>query len=529
MGVAYFNYHISITDIGRIRIKKSGPKPDMGESSGIFNYAANKDYIHTLHEAARTNNISETHLQELGILLFNTLFDKSLQQNFFDFYTEIIQKKGAFLRLELDVDERCLPDVAALPWELMRVPDHTGHGLTWLSTHPRLIFSRRRARENPPDPICLDNGEKLRIALVIAAPSKSDDTKLGKVEYQVIWKMLRDLNALQLISVLLVKDATINTIETKALKDFNPHIFHFIGHARLKDEQLRDKGEIALTDEVRREEAKWIEASRFSEIFNRYKPHIVLLQACESGALSASEAFVGVASQVVEQNIPVVIAMQYKISNAIAQSFALKFYEYLLRGEMVDIAVQEGRRYIHQELTDYKKRDFATPVLFMSVSNGKFLPQGVIDTDTFSTTYFTDAHKFCNKLKRIQNRIEDEFLYFSKERRIGEDRCQEVEKLLKNTQIFIGELYSFLDNPPKNIPRLRLVETAEINHANDILISLLRSLKTFCPQVPPAPYEREMSYYKQRESILSMLNMLLEKLSEIYTFLKEYLAKFSIL
>jgi len=36
---------------------------------------------------------------------------------------------------------------------------------------------------------------------------------------------------------------------------------------------------------------------------------------------------VGVASQVVQQNVPVVIAMQYPVSNAVAVAFAEEFYQ----------------------------------------------------------------------------------------------------------------------------------------------------------------------------------------------------------
>jgi hypothetical protein len=114
----------------------------------------------------------------------------------------------------------------------------------------------------------------------------------------------------------------------------------------------------------------WVDADRFSEFFTRHRPGVVMLQACESGALSAAQAFVGVASRVVQHNIPVVVAMQYEVSNTTASRFAQCFYKKLAVGEPVDIAAQEGRRAIAQGPAQYQKRDFATPVIFMRVQDG---------------------------------------------------------------------------------------------------------------------------------------------------------------
>ena len=94
-----------------------------------------------------------------------------------------------------------------------------------------------------------------------------------------------------------------------------------------------------------------------------------MLQACEGGKLSASQAFVGVSSKIVQQNIPVVVAMQYEVSNFTASSFADCFYKRLAQDDPVGIAAQNGRRAIALN-TQYQKRDFATPVIFMRVQDG---------------------------------------------------------------------------------------------------------------------------------------------------------------
>jgi tetratricopeptide (TPR) repeat protein len=72
----------------------------------------------------------------------------------------------------------------------------------------------------------------------------------------------------------------------------------------------------------------------------------------------------------VEQNIPVVVAMQYEVSNSTASRFARRFYQQLAAEDPADIAAQEGRYTIALGPTQDRKRDFATPVIFMRVQDG---------------------------------------------------------------------------------------------------------------------------------------------------------------
>jgi len=58
-----------------------------------------------------------------------------------------------------------------------------------------------------------------------------------------------------------------------------------------------------------------------------------------------------------------------EVANAIASVFSSEFYRRLGKGEPVDIAAQKGRHTIGLE-TQYKNRDFATPVIFMNVQDG---------------------------------------------------------------------------------------------------------------------------------------------------------------
>ena len=258
-----------------------------------------------------------------------------------------------------------MPEIAALPWEFMCVPAKANSGTIWMGTLPNIVFSRRRSQWQPAQPIQLKPYEKLRIALVISAPPD-----LPTVVYEPVQEALEKLaieqaEKIELLPVLnSANPEAIDTILSKA-----PHIFHFIGHGRMQNEMQQEIGEIALVDPDF-DEAMWVDANYFSELFNQHRPGVVVLQACEGGMLSSSQSFVGVASRIIQQNIPVVIAMQYEISNTTATRFSRKFYQSLATDAPVDISAQNGRRGIALGPTQYKRRDFATPVVFMRVENG---------------------------------------------------------------------------------------------------------------------------------------------------------------
>jgi hypothetical protein len=109
----------------------------------------------------------------------------------------------------------------------------------------------------------------------------------------------------------------------------------------------------------------------------RHLPAVVFLQACDGGTLSSARGLTGVASKVVQRNVPVVVAMQYPVSNAAALAFACQFYQRLAAGDPVDQAAQEGRRVLWYQYIG--RREFATPVLFLRVREGRLFSDHFVD------------------------------------------------------------------------------------------------------------------------------------------------------
>lgn len=361
----YYNIRIRIANADNVQLEIYDTNHDLkGEPGGSFAFKGkNRTRIIELLGIACEGEISPPQVEELGALLFNVLFDQGLRREFLDVYQKA-QQEDAVLRLELDVDEHKLPEVAALPWEFMYLAPGKLHGAIWLAAAPNMVFSRRRALWRIPGPIRLETGEPLRIALVVAAPKD-----LGPVLYQPIYRQLKQVRQDQQFEIIeIFKDTNQKNIDT-LLETTKPHVFHFIGHGRLKDETRQETGQVALEDPFGN--AEWFSANYFSELFNRHRPGLVVLHSCESGALSSLNALVGIASQVVQMNVPAVVAMQYRVSNVTAQRFALEFYRRLANNEPVDKAVQEARRHIALGPAGFKTRDFATPVLFMRDRQGR--------------------------------------------------------------------------------------------------------------------------------------------------------------
>ena len=384
-------YRIKVANLTTVQVEKwDSNHVSQGQPSGKLRYKTKKNALAPLLEAQRNYENNPKTVQKLGEMLFEVLFDDTLRNDFVLFYNEVVQIQKQILRIELDIDEQSLPEIAALPWEFMRVPQSARIGTILLGTVPDVSLSRRRTLWIEAQPIQLGAGEKLRIALVVSAPEN-----VGPVDYAKLEENLKELatNFPGKLELLPISQGNPEAIDEVLAK--KPHILHFVGHGRAKNDEDEEVEELALTNPDLGD-AIWVGADFFSQLLNTHKPALVMLQACDSGTLSRKQPFFGVASRIVQQNIPVVVAMQYEVSNATANRFSQKFYEEILKGKPVDIAAQFGRRQISLEPNLlFNRRDFATPVIFMRVEDGNLFAN--IPTEVKKSTIET---------KVLQRRLE---------------------------------------------------------------------------------------------------------------------------
>lgn len=353
----YLTYHIHIINPRSVRVNVIDSTNKIIERK-TYPFELTTDAIvqaEKLNIKIREDEISEEDLRRLAELLFKALFNDGHRNDFIRYYDRIKNEKGKYLRLELEIDEGYLPQIAAMPWECMRVPKEFYLGEIWLATDEIIAFSRRRIYGRTPIKK-LKKSEKLTISLAIAPTG-------GAVAYEHLEKDIREFVKKDSLKIGGIGNpANIQEINRVA-SEIEPNIFHFIGHGIFKD----GMGEIILSDDTRLSESQPIDAENFCELISR-QITIIFLQACNSGELSKTIPFIGFASQVSQNNYPVVIGMQYEISNSNAKIFALEFYKNLMEFEPVDLAVQKARRKI--KIMSGQPWAFVTPVLFMSVDNG---------------------------------------------------------------------------------------------------------------------------------------------------------------
>jgi len=149
----------------------------------------------------------------------------------------------------------------------------------------------------------------------------------------------------------------------RALRERDYHIFHYIGHGGF---DLRtEQGVLVLEDD--RGQGFLASADRLGVLFHDHPSlRLVVLNACEEARNSPSDPFAGVATTLVRQGLPAVIAMQFEISDAAAITFATEFYAALALGYPVDQAVAEARKSIYMT----NDVEWGTPVVYLRSADG---------------------------------------------------------------------------------------------------------------------------------------------------------------
>ena len=358
----YLDYRISITGDRRVHVSyrpsRGGSTRDDGALIDAQSFEAARDLVARLE----SDQVAGSEIQQLGEAMCKSIFSPTLLAHLHDALREagVVPDRG--LRLRLDIDEAVSPLEAHLPWEYLRYPGDAYSSSFWFATHSQLVFSRYRPLREVSSALTLRADERLRILVAVASP-----VELPTVLYGPVWEKLlaltRDIPLLDAPNLLLA--ATAHTIDD-ALRAYQPHVVHVMAHGRFDGKD----GQLALLS-PRDQTAQWFGAEEFASLFETCTPGLVLLQSCESAQSSADVGFVGLASQIVHRNVPVVVAMRYPISNRLAIHFASEFYSSLVAGEPVDAAVQQGRRYIGRDY-GHDTRSFGVPTLYMRVQEGRF-------------------------------------------------------------------------------------------------------------------------------------------------------------
>ncbi|MEK7785607.1 MAG: CHAT domain-containing protein, partial [Chloroflexota bacterium] len=302
-------------------------------------------------EAIAGGQASRERLIIVGRRLASSLFNDEVETLFHKAVGAVQAQPKLGLRLRLRIEP---PELSVLPWELLWL----GTDLDPLSVSTRHVVTRYIELSAPVREMI--SPRPLRLLGIIPQGSGLNVEKEKKALEGAIAELGDSLQVLWLEGIV-----TIDRIREE-LGRTEYHLVHFIGHGAMKDGQAT----LRLNDE-------WGDdypaiAETFAGLFRDSSVRLVLLNACKGAARSSADAFVGIAPQVARWGIPAVVAMQWDISDLVAQQFAAAFYRSLCIGPEageVDTAVTRGRAALYDDYRD--SQAFATPVLFLRSEDGR--------------------------------------------------------------------------------------------------------------------------------------------------------------
>jgi tetratricopeptide (TPR) repeat protein len=308
-----------------------------------------RDFVQSVGTAVRPPLTA----REIGGLLFQTLF-KGQVRTAFDRSLGIAQERGRGLRIRLRIDPKA-GHVLALPWEL----------LYYEETGDFLGLDR-----NTPVVRCLDVlrpaaglvEHRLRILAVASAPRG-----WGALDLESERRHLQSAENRDVEVVFLPRHRVEDLRSTLIQSPF--HVLHFMGHGTFKS------GEGALIFEDPSGGELPFTGRDLALVLKGFPNlRLVVLNACQTARMAEEEEegfhpFAGVASALLQEGVPAVVAMRSSIPDKAAIAFSQTFYQQLAAGEPVDAAVTEGRMAIYSKVGE--NGGWNLPILFLLGKDGE--------------------------------------------------------------------------------------------------------------------------------------------------------------
>lgn len=277
-------------------------------------------------------------------------------------WQELRQKsKAEGLRTVLDIEAEDDPkskqeDLRRLPWELMK----DGPMSLYIDETSTLIRGSIRF-----DAIAPKENWPLRALIVIACP-KEDPIQAEKEQYAIEQALLtlgRQIDVEFLIRQPQAKVAD-------RLRNFKPHLFHFIGHARNAGDAIG--AVLVFYREDKNKEEEWDVDTLLAHL-GKWQPRFVFLNACRSSDPFGQAQSYALTDAFRIAGVPAVIGMQGDIEGSAAATLAANFYAKLTEDVSLDRALGEAR---HEVMTTYglNRRDWALPILCLDVPPEQVLP-----------------------------------------------------------------------------------------------------------------------------------------------------------
>jgi hypothetical protein len=291
-------------------------------------------------------------VRHFGAVLFDALIDNEIRDLYYrSLQAAEDQRKG--LRITLSLKDA--PELMLVPWEYLYDEP------SFLATSDFTPIVRYLDLTRTREPIEVER--PLRILGMVSSPSGVAELDVER-EIENIDRALARLTAEGAVDVTWLDNATLDELQ-RCLRGGPYHVFHYIGHGEYDEDQ--EESVLLFEDERGRPDSVSGE-NLGATLANHPTLRLAALNSCEGGRTADDDPFAGVATGLLERQIPAVIAMQFEITDRMASVFSQWLYESLAAGFPVDRALSQAR------LAIFNRRrgvEWGTPVLFMRVQDGR--------------------------------------------------------------------------------------------------------------------------------------------------------------
>jgi Ca-activated chloride channel family protein len=292
---------------------------------------------------------------QFGAGLFEALLGAASVREVYAVARRDASAAGRGLRVTLSL--RAAPDLASIPWEFLYDSPR------FLAQHVNSPIVRFVDLEDPPVPLRVE--APLRVLGMVSRPKDDGLATLDtEAEQAALERRLRPLIDTGRVTLRWLPAATLRALQQEVDHGEDFHVFHYIGHG----EYDTDSGHSSLIVEHEDGRPQLVGGQQLGALLcDRGSLRLAVLNTCEAAQTAAQDPLAGVATSLMEYDVPAVVAMQFAITDGGALTFADEFYGALATGYTVDAAVTQARRALAAE----SDVEWGTPVLFMRVADGR--------------------------------------------------------------------------------------------------------------------------------------------------------------
>ena len=341
---------------GAYRVHVSGPAGDAtGSFTPPFSQLELENLVLKLGRPRGVRRVESPDLElvrSFGGMLFDAVFTGRVRDVYLSSLTSA-KSAGQGMRISLALGDT--PELMPVPWEYLYDEPAFLSISAWTPVvrYLDLATGRRPLKVEPP----------LRIVAMVSSPSDLPQLDVAQ-ERAKLEESLAGLRAHGAVTIDWLEAASLKALQRRLRHD-DYHVFHFIGHGGY--DRAREDGVLALEDAEGR--SQLVSGMELGTILaDETTLRLAVLNACEGARTSVDDPFSGVATSLVQREIPAVVAMQLEITDDAAITFASELYAALADGYAIDAALGEARKAIFAAPNPV---EWATPVLFMRVPDGR--------------------------------------------------------------------------------------------------------------------------------------------------------------